>query len=112
MPDDRHAAFAVVRDDGVFRLEAARQIDLQLVFTLVDDGQIGMHTLADLAAGKACPARTRSCAFAQDACGECIRPCRQRRGIVPGKQNSLRKTVGQRVLQRTFERRVARQRVK
>ena len=53
MADDGHAARAVVRDDGVFRLDAPRKIDLEFFLALVDEGKVGMHAVLHLAAGKA-----------------------------------------------------------
>ena len=64
MVNDCHTAFAVVRDNGVFRLDLTRQIDLEFGLAFVHDHQIRVHTLLHLAARQTASARMTACAFA------------------------------------------------
>ena len=69
MADHSHAPRPVIGDDSVFRLNAAREIDLQLLVARIDHHQVGMHALLRLAAGQAGPAGPRPTALAQDRGG-------------------------------------------
>ena len=64
MVNDCHTAFAVIRDNGVFRLDLTRQIDLEFGLSFVHDHQIRVHTLLHLAARQTASARMTARAFA------------------------------------------------
>ena len=64
MVNDCHTAFAVVWDNGVFRLDLTRQIDLEFGLSFVHDHQIRVHTLLHLAARQTVSARMTALAFA------------------------------------------------
>ena len=112
MADDGHAARAVVRDDGVFRLDTPRKIDLELVFTFVDEGKVGMHAVLHLAAGKAGAAGARPIRLAQDTGGECGRERFQTAAVVSREQNGLRHAAGERAPQARLQAAVAGEGVK